>query len=172
MTSSEYETNWPLHFMVLLFGVFLALLEGGLGVWQVFHGKPPMLALIFVYWVSLYHGGAISPLTGLLVGVSGDLLYSDLLGGRATCYVALILIMEFRRQRIQHYDFREIWVDFMITCGCVMLFHLVIFSAINLALPSIFPILFQIGITMLLYPIVHVLLSAMTITLGKLKAFR
>jgi len=122
--------------------------------------------------MSLYQGRALSPLAGLLIGLSGDLLYSDLLGGRAASFVALILVMELRRSRVLHYDFREIWVDFSITAGFVMLFHVALFSLINLSVPSMLPVLFQIGITMLLYPIGHVLFSAVAIALGKFRAFR
>ena len=172
MASSQFEGNLPLHVLVILFGIFVAMVEGGLGVWQVFHGKTPMLSLVFVYWMSLYYDRLMTPVAGLLIGVSGDLLFSDLIGGQATAFVALILLMEHRRSRILHYDFRDIWLDFLITVGCVMLFQFVIFSAINLALPSVLPILFQIGATMLFYPLGHVLLSAMTIGLGKLRSSR
>ena len=66
-------------------------------------------------------------------------------------------------------DFREIWVDFSVVATAVAAFQLVIFSALNLAIPSLTPVLFQVGLTMILFPIGYVILSTMSNAVQKLR---
>jgi hypothetical protein len=51
----------------------------------------------------------------------------------------------------------------------VVCFQLLVFSALNLALPSLTPVLFQIGLTMALFPIGYVIMATMSNTLQRLR---
>ena len=75
--------------------------------------------------------------------LTSDVLFSDLLGGRATTYIAVVFIMSWRRQKLLQGEFRDIWVEFAATVTGVVLFQLVIFSALNLAIPSLTPVAFK-----------------------------
>ena len=128
-----------------------------------------MLSLIFLYWVALHHEKYVLLVTGFLIGLTSDILFSDLVGGRATVYIAVTFVMELRRQRLLQGDFREIWVDFSAVATAVAAFQFVIFSVLNLAIPSLTPVLFQVGLTMILFPIGYVILSTMSNAVQKLR---
>jgi hypothetical protein len=51
----------------------------------------------------------------------------------------------------------------------VSLFQLLLFSAVNFAIPSLSPILFQVGATLILFPIGFVLIFAVHRLLQKVK---
>ena len=74
-------------------------------------------------------------------GRTGDSLYSGLL----LCRLQTVKLLQG--------DFMQIWLDFVIVVTGVMLFQLVMFSLLNLAIPAVTPILFQIGSTLILFPI-------------------
>jgi rod shape-determining protein MreD len=166
---AELESDWPFQFLVVVVGMVLAMAEGGLALWPVFYGATPMLSLIFLYWIALHHEKYVLLVTGFLIGLTSDILFSDLLGGRATAYIAVLFAMNWRRQKLLQGDFRDIWVEFAVMVFAVMLFQLVIFSALNLAIPALTPVIFQIGVTMILFPIGYVILSTLYFAFDKIR---
>ncbi|MEX0502141.1 rod shape-determining protein MreD [Alphaproteobacteria bacterium LSUCC0719] len=166
---AELESDWPFQFLVVIFGMVLAMAEGGLALWPVFYGATPMLSLIFLYWIALHHEKYVLLVTGFLIGLTSDILFSDLLGGRATAYIVVLFAMNWRRQKLLQGEFRDIWGEFALTVFGVVLFQLVIFSALNLSIPSLTPVIFQIGVTMILFPIGYVILSSLYFALNKIR---
>jgi len=166
---AELESDWPFQFLVVVVGMVLAMAEGGLALWPVFYGATPMLSLIFLYWIALHHEKYVLLVTGFLIGLTSDILFSDLLGGRATAYIAVLFAMNWRRQKLLQGDFRDIWVEFAVMVFAVMLFQLMIFSALNLAIPALTPVIFQIGVTMILFPIGYVILSTLYFAFDKIR---
>ena len=166
---AELDSNWPFQFVVICFGIVLAIFEGSLGLWSSFYSAPPMLSLIFLYWVALHHEKCVFLMSGFLVGLLSDILFSDLIGGRATAYIAVVFLMDIRRPKLLQGDFRDIWIDFSAVTAGVTLFQLILFSALNFAVPSLTPIAFQLGVTMIIFPIGYVLLTVVTSMLEKLR---
>ena len=166
---AELDPKWPVCFLIIIVGMVLAIFEGSLAQWSALYGSTPMLSLVFLYWVALHHEKYVLLVTGFLIGLTSDILFSDLVGGRATVYIAVTFVMELRRQRLLQGDFREIWVDFSVVATSVAAFQLAIFSALNLAIPSLTPVLFQVGLTMILFPIGYVILSTMSNAVQKLR---
>ena len=166
---AELESDWPFQFLVVIFGMVLAMAEGGLALWPVFYGATPMLSLIFLYWIALHHEKYVLLVTGFLIGLTSDILFSDLLGGRATAYIVVLFAMNWRRQKLLQGEFRDIWGEFAVTVFGVVLFQLVIFSALNLSIPSLTPVIFQIGVTMILFPIGYVILSSLYFAFNKIR---
>ena len=107
--------------------------------------------------------------TGFLIGLTSDILFSDLLGGRATAYIVVLFAMNWRRQKLLQGEFRDIWGEFAVTVFGVVLFQLVIFCALNLAIPSLTPVIFQIGVTMILFPIGYVILSSLYFAFNRVR---
>jgi hypothetical protein len=56
----------------------------------------------------------------------------------------------------------------VVTTG-VVLFQLLVFSAVNFAIPSLTPVAFQIGVTMILFPIGYVILSTPKMALNRIR---
>ena len=166
---AELDSDWPFQFLVAVVGVLLAMIEGGLALWPVFYGATPMLSLIFLFWVALHHEKYVLLVTGFLIGLTSDILFSDLLGGRATAYIIALFVMNWRRQKLLQGDFRDIWVEFAAGVFAVVLFQLLIFSALNLAVPALTPVMFQIGVTMILFPIGYVILTTLNIAFNRIR---
>jgi len=166
---AELESDWPFQFLAVIFGMVLAMVEGGLALWPVFYGATPMLSLIFLYWIALHHEKYVLLVTGFLIGLTSDILFSDLLGGRATAYIVVLFAMNWRRQKLLQGEFRDIWGEFAVTVFGVVLFQLVIFCALNLAIPSLTPLIFQIGVTMILFPIGYVILSSLYFAFNRIR---
>jgi len=166
---AQLESNWPFQFLVVAIGVLIAMFEGGLALWPAFYGATPMLSLIFLFWAALHHEKYVFLFSGFLIGLSSDLLFSDLIGGRATAYIAVVFLMSFRRARLLQGDFRDIWVEFSAVTVGVVLFQLIVFSALNLAIPALTPVAFQIGVTMILFPIGYVVLTTPRMALNRIR---
>jgi hypothetical protein len=77
--------------------------------------------------------------------------------------------MDWRRQKLLQSDFRDIWIDFSVVTAIVVSFQLLVFSALNFAWPSLTPVLFQIGLTMSLFPIGYVIMATTSNTLQRLR---
>ncbi|MGB1176374.1 MAG: rod shape-determining protein MreD [Candidatus Puniceispirillaceae bacterium] len=166
---AELESSWPFQFLVVIGGMVLAMIEGGLALWPVFYGATPLLSLIFLYWIALHHEKYVMLVTGFLIGLTSDVLFSDMLGGRATAYIVVLFVMNWRRQKFLQGDFRDIWVEFAVTVFGVVLFQLVVFSALNLAIPALTPVMFQVGVTMILFPIGYVILTTLNFAFNKIR---
>jgi len=167
---AEIDSDWPFQFLVVFFGIVLAIFEGSLALWPSFYGATPLLSLIFLYWVSLHHEKYVALVSGFLIGLASDLLFSDLIGGRATAYIAVVFVMNMRRPKLLQCEFRDLWVEFSVVTVGVMLFQLLAFCALNLAIPALTPVAFQIGVTMILFPIGYVILSAMNMAFNRIKS--
>ena len=166
---AELDSNWPFQFLIIVFGVVLAMFEGGLALWPVFYGATPILSLIFLFWVALNHEKLVFLVTGFLIGIASDLLFSDLIGGRATAYIAVVFLMDIRRAKLQQGDFRDVWVEFVAVTTGVVLFQFFVFSALNLAIPAITPVLFQVGVTLILFPIGYVILTTVNMAFNRIR---
>ena len=166
---ADFQSDLPPQLLTAVLGSTLVLLELAVAQWPIFYGSAPNLPLIFIYYMIIYHGKYMPIFTIFLMGIIGDFLLSDLLGGRATSFMLLAYVMQLRLLRLQQSDFGQLWVDFAISCVAVSLFQLLLFSAVNFAIPSLSPIFFQIGATLILFPIGYVLIFAVHSLLQKVK---
>ncbi|MDA8716820.1 rod shape-determining protein MreD [Alphaproteobacteria bacterium] len=166
---ANFQSDLPLQLLTATLGLTLVLLELAIAQWPVFYGSAPNLSLIFIYCMIIYHGKYMPIFTIFLMGIIGDFLLSDLLGGRATSFMLLAYVMQLRLVRLQQSDFGQGWIDFAFSCAAVSLFQLLMFSVVNFVIPSLSPILFQIGATLILFPIGYVLIFAVHRLLQKAK---
>ena len=166
---AEFHSNFPLQILTAAFGLFLVLLELALAQWPVFHGAAPNLSLIFIFYMMIYHTKLLPIFSVFIMGIVGDFLLSDLLGGRATALILLVYVMQLRLFRLQQSDFTYLWVDFAISCSFVSIFQLTFFSLLNMTVPSLSPILFQFGINLILFPPGFVLIFAVYQLMQKMK---
>ncbi|MDC1382646.1 rod shape-determining protein MreD [Candidatus Puniceispirillum sp.] len=166
---ADFHSDFPLQFLAAAFGLMLVLIELGLAHWPIFHGAAPNLSLVFIYYVMIYHSKLLPIFSIFLIGIFGDFLFSDLLGGRASALMLLAYVIQYRISRLQQSDFGELWLDFSISFTLISLFQLVLFMLINMAIPSLNPILFQIGVTLLLLPFGFLMMFAFHSLLQKMK---
>ena len=165
---ADFQSVLPYRLLVAIFGLLLVFLEVGLAQIPIFYGAAPYLSLIFIYYLRLHHPDVMPVFTVFLIGIVADLLMSNILGGRATAMILLAYVIESRQVKLEQAEFAQLWVDFAVSCAAVILFQLIFFSLINLTLPTFGPLVFQVGVTLILFPIgfliiytVHGLLQTM-----------
>ncbi len=166
---ADFQSNLPFQFLAAAVGIMLVLLELSLAQWSVFYGAAPNLSLIFIYYMMIYHDKLLPIISIFMVGIIGDFLLSDILGGRATALMLLVYLMQLRLLRLQQNDFGELWVDFAVSCGFVLIFQLTLFSLLNMTIPSLSPVLFQFGINLILFPLGFVIIFAVHQLMQKIK---
>ncbi len=166
---ADFQSNLPLQFLAAAVGIMLVLLELSLAQWSVFYGAAPNLSLIFIYYMMIYHDKLLPIISIFMVGIIGDFLLSDILGGRATALMLLVYLMQIRLLRLQQNDFGELWVDFAASCGFVLIFQLTLFSLLNMTIPSLSPVLFQFGVNLILFPLGFVIIFAVHQLMQKIK---
>lgn len=166
---AEFAFDWPVQFLVGVIGVFLIFFEGSLGLWSLFYGATPLLSLVFLYWMMLHFEKFVSVFLVFVIGLLSDILFSDILGGRATAYVLAFYYIGLRRGKLLQGDFMQIWLDFAILATGVMIFQLLMFSLLNFAIPAVMPILFKIGSTLILFPIGYLTLFSLASLIGKVR---
>ena len=166
---ADFSPNFPLQVLTAALGLTLVLLELSLAQWSVFHGAAPNLSLIFIYYMMIYHTKLLPIFSIFVMGIVGDVLLSDLVGGRATALILLSYAMQFRLLRLQQSDFSYLWADFALSCGFVLIFQLTFFSLLNMAVPSLGPIIFQFGATLTLFPLGFVIIFAVYQLMQRMK---
>ena len=169
---ANFQSNLPKQFLVLFVAALLVLLEVGLAQWPFFYGASPLLSLIFMYFILIYHDELMPIITVFIMGLVADLLMSDILGGRATAMMLLSYAMRMGILRLQQSEFMDLWLGFAVSCAAVSLFQLTVFSLINLAVPSFGSLLFQVGVTLILFPIGFVMMFSVQRLLQTLQVTR
>ena len=166
---ADFASNFPLQILTAALGLVLVLLELSFAQWPVFYGAAPTLSLIFIYYMMIYHTKLMPIFSIFLMGIVGDVLLSDLVGGRATALILLAYVMQIRLLRLQQSDFSYLWADFAVSCVFVSIFQLTFFSLLNMAFPSLGPIVFQIGTNLILFPLGFVIIFAVYQLMQKMK---
>ncbi len=166
---ADFHSDLPFQFLIAAVGLILVLIELGLAQWPIFHGAAPNLSLVFIYYMVIYHSKLLPVFSIFLIGIISDLLLSDLLGGRAAALMLLAYFMQLRIVRLQQSEFAQLWIDFAISFTLVSFFQLILLMLLNMAVPSLSPILFQIGVTFILLPIGFVIMFAIHSLLQKIK---
>ena len=169
---ADFQSNLPKQFLVMFVAVLLVLLEVGLAQWPFFYGASPLLSLIFMYFIMIYHDELMPIMTVFIMGLIADFLMSDILGGRATALMLLSYAMRVGVLRLQQSDFMDLWVGFAVSCTAVMLFKLIVFTVVHFAVPSLSPLLFQLGFTLILFPIGFVMMFSIQRLLQTLQVMR
>ena len=169
---ANFQSNLPKQFLVMFVAVLLVLLEVGLAQWPFFYGSSPLLSLIFMYFIMIYHDKLMPIMTVFIMGLVADSLMSDILGGRATALMLLSYAMRVGLLRLQQSDFMDLWVGFALSCSVVLLFQLFVFTAVHFAVPSLNPLLFQLGFTLMLFPIGFVMMFSLQRLLQSLQMMR
>ena len=69
------ETSYK-QFLVMFVAVLLVLLEVGFAQWPFFYGASPLLSLIFMYFIMIYHDELMPIMTVFIMGLIAVVLAS------------------------------------------------------------------------------------------------
>lgn len=133
----------------------LMLFETSLAIFDVFlHGTPYFTFTVF-FILTIFYPVALPLLSVFFITIFHDIFATSLLNSQTfAILLSLIVIkrlMTFPEQR----DFLEIWQGFGIAIAIMTLVQALFFMATELAWVNIQGLIFQFGISLLLYPFLH-----------------
>ena len=169
---AELNSSLPNQILILISGFILVLVESALAQWNFFYASTPLLTIGFIYYLSIFHKETLPLFSVFLLGLFSEIIFSDILGSKSTIFSIVALFTSYRSQMLIHADFVEIWSNFSLMCIIVSLFQILIYFVFYFDLPSINLILYQSGMTILLFPLIFVLLLSLSSFLIKISSYK
>ncbi len=155
---ADLDSPLPQQVLLAFFGCFLVLIEGAFAQWTVFFAAAPMITLVYIYYMNLFHASRLSVLAVFIMGLFSELMFWQALGVNATSFCLATLLTRLRAPQLVHADFLEIWSAFSLLVIFVCVFRLVAYAVFYISVPDIEAVFLQAGMTILLFPVFYVLL--------------
>ena len=158
LKSKVYKNHAEFSKKFLIFGISLLIVffEIALAKWSLFFGAAPMLSLCYIFTLLLVCPQLISPITIILPSLLFEVMGGDMLGVRTTAFYLVALLATTRLVSNEHDDFISYWANFSLICIGVVLFRLMVFMVLYFTMPNISMLAFQIGVSIVLFPIFFV----------------
>jgi hypothetical protein len=102
----------------------------------------------------------------VLIALLFELMGGDMLGVRVTAFYIVTLIIRRRVAVNEQADFIAHWANFSLICFGVVLFRLFVFSSLYFGIPNLSILAFQIGVSILVFPIFFVTMNLIFSILG------
>lgn len=141
-----------LAFLLLL---LCSLAENGLGYFPALYGSVPKLTLIVLFVLYYYHPQTLPLLPVVVVGLVHDVIQANPVGYTSGLMLVAHGWVEMRRQTMAQAESASVWYEFtkmMAAISLLMLFALVLYTG---QVPAIQPLVFQLSLTVLIFPVVN-----------------
>ncbi|MGU9961925.1 MAG: hypothetical protein ACNYPF_02760 [Candidatus Puniceispirillales bacterium WSBS_2018_MAG_OTU23] len=135
--------------------MFLALVESALGQVPTFYGAAPKLVFCMLFVISVRFPRAAPLLPVMLVGLVFDVIQASPFGYTSSQYLIILTYSQIRQIVLAEADATSLWVEFTLVVFIIIIYMMIIFSLYTGALPPFSEMVFQIGLTVLLFPIVN-----------------
>lgn len=140
-----------------LFGMLL--LEGAIATLDVFAYATPFLTFAIFYVLTLFYPVALPLFSVFAVTLLNDIFFTSLQNSQTFAILLSLIIVKrvinFPEQR----DFLEIWQGFAVAMLIMVIVQAVTFLLWEWSWLNLQGLLFQLGITLLLYPFIHVVIT-------------
>ena len=158
LKSKVYKNHADFSKKFLIFGMSLLIVffEIALAKWSLFFGAAPMLSLCYIFTLLLLCPQFMSAITIILPSLLFEVMGGDMLGVRVTAFYIVALLVTTRLVSNEHYDFISCLANFSLICIGVVLFRLLVFITLYFTIPNISMLAFQIGVSIVLFPIFFV----------------
>ena len=153
-------------FLVFGVGVVIVFTEIALAKWPFFFSAAPMLSLCYIFTLVLLRPQLMPVISIVLIALLFELMGGDMLGVRVTAFYIATLIIRRRVAVNEQADFIAHWANFSLICFGVVLFRLFVFSSFYFAIPNLSMLAFQIGVSILVFPIFFVTMNLIFSILG------
>lgn len=144
------------RFLTLFGGLFLILLERGLGQWGLFFDSSPLLSFLIVGYLGLYFPALIPMSTVLILGFFCDVISLDPFGVRTLSLTVFYALVRWQPDPLREEDFITVWAQISLIFMVASLVRLVLYMGLYWSLPDLFALGYQTGITILIFPIFFV----------------
>ena len=164
--SQNYYADFSKQFLVFGVGIVIVFFEIALAKWPFFFSAAPMLSLCYIFNLVLLRPQLMPAASILLIALLFELMGGDMLGVRLTSFYIATLFIRRRVAVNEGVDFIAQWANFTLICFSIVLFRLLVFSLLYFVMPNLSMLAFQIGISILVFPIFFVSMNLVFSILG------
>ena len=151
-TSDQILFHQVMGFITIIFTVFI---ESAMGHIPALFGAAPKLTICMLFILTIKYEHAITLFTAFTAGIVFDLSQASPLGYSSSIFLIVYMVAEWRQIVLNDADAGAIWSEFVLLIFGVMLYTLIVFSLYEGRLPPFAEIMFQIGITVLIFPVLN-----------------
>jgi len=148
-----YSLSTSFFFFILLF--LLINFEKALGFFSIFNSSTPSLVSIVIYLCIRKLNFIPSNTLMLILGILNDIMASVNLGVSSIFFLLIKLLTENLSSLNLDNNSQQSWFSFTIIFSLSIFAVVLINIVINLSIPDINPLLFHIGTTLILFPIIN-----------------
>ncbi len=161
LSMNKFHADFSRKFLIFGIGFLIVLFEIALAKWSLFFTAAPMLSLCYLFTIVLLRPQFMSVATVISLALLFELMGGDMLGVRITAFYIAVIVVQKQLGSNEHDDFVSHWANFSLICFGVVLFRLLVFVSLYFTLPNLSTLAFQIGVTVLVFPIFFVIISVL-----------
>ena len=142
---------------VSLFAVFL--FEGALATLDIFLHAVPFITFTIFYVLTLFYPIALPLLSVFLITLLGDIFFTSLHHSQTFAILVSLLIIKRLITFPEQKEFFEIWQGYAVALVIMVVIEALSFMVWELQFMTMQGVVFQIGMSLLLYPFIHVVVT-------------
>ena len=154
-----YRLSTSCFFFILLF--LLINFEKALGFFSIFNSSTPSLVSITIYLCIRKLNFTPSNILLLILGILNDIIASVNIGVSSIFFLLIKLLTENFSSLNLNKNSQQSWFSFTIIFTLSIFTIILINIIINLSIPDLNPLLFHIGTTLILFPIINLAIDLM-----------
>ena len=152
----QHNDHLPLsRVAAFLFLLVVAFAESGFAYFPVLYGSVPKITLILFFILCLYYPRAFPLGSIFIIGIIHDLVQANALGYSSALFILARMMVLGRRDVLLHSDSSVVWYEFTGMMLAMMLFTGASIVTYKGDLPAFQPLLFQFGLTILIFPLIN-----------------
>ena len=147
-----FSSKYQIIFLKLIFSLFLIIFEISLSQIHFLYQKSPYILYLFIYLWFL-EIGLLSYWVYFLIGLFYDLIFGNNLGLSSICLLFIVPILNMTDPYVKNFDYTKRFLSFAIFITVLLSLKATIFFIVFYKMPTIEFIIFQILVTLILYPL-------------------
>jgi len=152
---AKLTSYFSMQFMVAVSLFFLGLFEGALSLLEIFYISTPLLSFAVYFTLFLFYPVALPVLSLVIVTVLLDVFFSSLDHSQTFAILVSLLIVRGAVSFPEQRDFMEIWQSFIVALVILLGLQSVGYMIWHMSFINFQSVMFQFGVTVLLYPFLH-----------------
>lgn len=155
MTLFPYQQDQHLYRQVVTGCMFLLLVfvESALGQIPGIYGTVPKLTVMVLFWIATRQPLLVSPWLAVGLGLVFDLIQGNPVGYSSAIFIAVLFAGRLGF-RVSNEDHSLLWIAFLGICSAIQLVTFGFAWAQVGSPPAVGPLVFQFGLTVLLFPLI------------------
>lgn len=156
---ASLKSYLSLQFLVTVTLFIFGLFEGALSTLDLFLFSTPWISFAIYFVLFIFYPLALPVFSIFIVTVLLDLYLNNLAASQTFAVIISLLIVKRLLTFPEQRDFVEIWQGFILAMGIMVLIQILSFMVIEWRMVNFQSIFFQFGITLLIYPFIHVVVT-------------